>query len=120
MLVQMENFDGVFFATTNLMDNLDRASLRRFDLKVEFGYLRGEQVWQLFKAYAKELGIETPKELEKEVRSLRFATPGDFASIVRQSRFRPIEDGRDLLERLREEIEFKKVENGNSMGFIAP
>ena len=40
MLVQMENFDGIFIATTNLMDNLDRASLRRFDLKLEFSYLK--------------------------------------------------------------------------------
>ena len=119
MLVQMENFNGVFFATTNLMDNLDRASLRRFDLKVEFGFLRGDQVWRLFRAYAKELGIEAPKELEKEVKSLRFATPGDFAAIVRQSRFRPIEDGRDLLERLKDEIALKQVDGSGSMGFIS-
>ena len=43
MLVQMENFDGVFIATTNLMDSLDRASIRRFDMKIEFGYMDGTQ-----------------------------------------------------------------------------
>ena len=43
MLAQMENFDGDFIATTNLMDNLDKASLRRFDLKLEFDYLQPEQ-----------------------------------------------------------------------------
>ncbi len=119
MLVQMENFDGVFFATTNLMDNLDRASHRRFDLKVEFGYLRGEQVWQLFVAYAKELGIEVPKELQKEAQSLRFANPGDFATIIRQSRFRPIKSAEDLLKRLREEIALKRMDGNSSMGFIS-
>ncbi len=120
MLVQMESFDGVFFATTNLIDNLDRASLRRFDLKIEFGFLRGDQVWELFKAYAKELSIEAPKELQNEVKSLRFVTPGDFAAIVRQSRFRPIKDGRDLLERLKEEIELKRQESGSPVGFRVP
>jgi len=49
MLVQMESFDGIFIATTNLIDNLDKACLRRFDLKLEFGYLLPEQARNLFK-----------------------------------------------------------------------
>jgi len=31
-----EEFDGIFIATTNLIDNLDKASLRRFNIKMEF------------------------------------------------------------------------------------
>ncbi|WP_307158105.1 hypothetical protein [Mariprofundus micogutta] len=34
MLVQMENFDGLLICSTNLMDDLDQASLRRFAIKV--------------------------------------------------------------------------------------
>ena len=37
MLTQIENFPGFFIASTNLIDVLDAASLRRFDLKVKFG-----------------------------------------------------------------------------------
>lgn len=40
MLTQMESFAGVFIASTNLMDGLDSAALRRFDLKVKLDYLR--------------------------------------------------------------------------------
>lgn len=40
MLTQMEAYSGVFVASTNLMENLDQAALRRFDFKVEFGYLQ--------------------------------------------------------------------------------
>ena len=47
MLVQMEGFDGVFIATTNLMDSLDRTSIRRFDMKVGFGYMDGTQAAKL-------------------------------------------------------------------------
>nr|WP_301521712.1 AAA family ATPase [Halomonas sp.] len=36
LLVQIENFDGILLATTNRADSLDRAVMRRFDLKVEF------------------------------------------------------------------------------------
>ncbi|MDX8406476.1 MAG: AAA family ATPase, partial [Mariprofundus sp.] len=43
LLVQIENFDGLFICSTNLMDDLDQASLRRFAIKVEFDYLKPEQ-----------------------------------------------------------------------------
>ncbi|RYG99303.1 MAG: AAA family ATPase, partial [Alphaproteobacteria bacterium] len=39
MLTQMEAFPGIFIASTNLMDGLDTAALRRFDLKIRLGYL---------------------------------------------------------------------------------
>ena len=38
MLTQMETFPGIFIASTNLLDHLDPASLRRFDPKLHFGY----------------------------------------------------------------------------------
>lgn len=68
MLVQMENFDGIFIATTNLMDNLDRASLRRFDLKLEFGFLEYNQAFKLFKDECENLNIECNNELEKKLK----------------------------------------------------
>lgn len=34
MLTQMESFDGIFIASTNLFENLDEASLRRFDMAI--------------------------------------------------------------------------------------
>jgi len=48
LLVQMENYNGIFICSTNLMNNLDSAALRRFDFKLEFTYLKDEQAWQLF------------------------------------------------------------------------
>ncbi|MEO5344259.1 MAG: AAA family ATPase, partial [Gammaproteobacteria bacterium SHHR-1] len=36
LLTRMEAFDGIFIASTNLRDNLDAASMRRFDLKIHF------------------------------------------------------------------------------------
>ena len=43
MLTQMEQFPGIFIASTNMMHGLDQAALRRFDLKVRFDYLLPEQ-----------------------------------------------------------------------------
>ena len=118
MLVQMENFDGVFIATTNLMDNLDRASLRRFDLKLEFGYLQPKQAWEIFCSYAKELGFAKPHmNLQSQIGYLRYLTPGDFAAVMRQNRFRPIGDVGSFVERLKEEVAVKNT-IGKKMGFL--
>ena len=119
MLVQMENFDGIFIATTNLMDNLDRASLRRFDLKLQFDYLKSEQAWKMFISFAKELKLSTPSlSFKKGIENLRYLTPGDFAAVVRQHRFRPIKNIKDMITRLKSEVEVKMVSGGNKMGFL--
>lgn len=118
MLVQMENFEGVFIATTNLMDNLDPASLRRFDLKLEFGYLKQDQAWQMFNSYAEELKLAKPTEgFKSAINVLRHLTPGDFAAVARQNRFRPIANIKDFTARLQDEIKAKNV-SGNKMGFL--
>ena len=36
----MESFEGIQIFTTNRLKDLDNASLRRFNHKVEFGYLK--------------------------------------------------------------------------------
>jgi SpoVK/Ycf46/Vps4 family AAA+-type ATPase len=119
MLVQMENFDGIFIATTNLMDNLDKASLRRFDLKLEFDYLKPEQSWDIFLSYCEDLKLPKPStSFKKVVKSLRFLTPGDFATVVRQNRFRHIENLDDFISRLIDEVEMKNIDISPKMGFI--
>ena len=120
MLVQMENFEGIFIATTNLMDNLDKASLRRFDLKLEFDFLKAEQSWNMFLSYCKDLKLAKPSiSFKRAVESLRYLTPGDFAAVTRQNRFRPITDVKDFIQRLEDEIAVKSVPSGNTMGFLA-
>jgi SpoVK/Ycf46/Vps4 family AAA+-type ATPase len=118
MLVQMENFDGIFIATTNLMDNLDSASLRRFDLKLEFNFLKPTQALDIFHSYATQLKLAKPTKAYKNiVQNLSLLTPGDFAAVMRQSRFRPIKNIKDFISRLEDEISVKKVDNYNKMGF---
>ncbi len=119
MLVQMEKFNGIFIATTNLIDHLDQASLRRFDLKLEFKTLQPEQLEKIFISYCKELKIENPTDQElHQIKSLKNLSPGDFATISRQSRFRKIDSALEFIQRLKEEKRLKKLENGVSMGFM--
>ena len=117
MLVQMESFDGIFIATTNLIDNLDKACLRRFDLKLEFGYLLPEQAQNLFKKECALLKVKFDEDASKKVSSLGLLAPGDFASVRRQAKFRPIKNGDDFCHRLELEVALKNEEKSAKIGF---
>ena len=117
MLVQMESFDGIFIATTNLIDNLDKACLRRFDLKLEFGYLLPEQAQNLFKKECALLKVKFDENASKKVSNLGLLAPGDFASVRRQAKFRPIKNGEDFCHRLELEVALKNEEKSLKIGF---
>lgn len=117
MLVQMESFDGIFIATTNLIDNLDKACLRRFDLKLEFGYLLPEQARNLFKKECALLKVKFDENASKKVSNLGLLAPGDFASVRRQAKFRPIKNGEDFCHRLELEVALKNEEKSVKIGF---
>ena len=117
MLLQMEKFNGIFVATTNLMDNIDKAALRRFDLKVEFKALNRAQRVNLFKKECTLLGLKCEVRVEKQIERLECLTPGDFAAIKRQHKFSPIKDSMDFYTRLCEEVKVKDLrESGANMG----
>ena len=117
MLVQMESFDGIFIATTNLIDNLDKACLRRFDLKLEFGYLLPNQALKLFKKECALLKVKFDENVAKKVSNLGLLAPGDFASVRRQAKFRPIKNGDDFCHRLELEVALKNEEKSAKIGF---
>jgi len=118
MLTQMENFEGIFIASTNLIDTLDAASIRRFDAKVKFDYLTQLQLMHMIKDFCESFDVKYSKNLiEQSVKHLHAITPGDFALIGRQINFNPIDNYEDLITRLEEEQEIKG-ESKSRMGFI--
>jgi transitional endoplasmic reticulum ATPase len=122
LLTQMEGFDGLFIAATNLIDTLDGASLRRFDLKVRFDYLRPEQAERLFVQVLAEQGA--PTDLDEEFRDrlaqLDRLAPGDFATVIRRFRItREPWTSAGLLEGLRAEYRAKPESRQRPMGFAA-
>ncbi len=121
LLTQMERFEGIFICSTNLMDNLDQASLRRFDLKIKFDYLKPEQGWELFKQVLVDYHSEVDDmtEWQKKVTALRGLTPGDFATVVRQNRYSKKSLSADtLMVGLMREVEFKDKGHFKNIGFV--
>lgn len=67
LLQELENFEGIFIATTNLQQNMDTAFERRFLYKIRFG-APGEQVQgQLWKKYFSHLTDEEVQWLNQRV-----------------------------------------------------
>lgn len=108
MLTQMESYAGVFIASTNLMDGLDQAVLRRFDVKVKFDYLSPEKAWALFDRHCQLMAFENNEALRPTLQRLNNLTPGDFATVMRLSRFKPITSGAGLIAALAAECEIKE------------
>lgn len=119
LLTQMESFEGVFICTTNLMDNLDQASLRRFAFKVRFDPLTAEQRWEMFEAEFRRLGgLGSVAAVEAPVRRLDGLTPGDFAVAARQFELWASQpEAAELVELLRKECEAKKMISNCRIGF---
>lgn len=86
LLTQMEAFEGIFICTTNLMNKLDQASLRRFTFKVRFDPLTPDQRVALFQQELVRLGgnATDSKAWKPQVATLEQLTPGDFAVAARQ------------------------------------
>lgn len=86
LLTQMESYEGVFICSTNLMRNIDQASLRRFDFKIYFDYLTVSQRWQMFVKQLQDYGADLSNIAREKfvLDRLHSLTPGDFAVARRQ------------------------------------
>ncbi len=117
LLTRMESFNGVFIATTNRLEHLDAASLRRFDLKLHFDYLDLAQIHELLRAWCRSLGIAPPdNEHFGMIESMESVTPGDFAAVARRHRFQPFTDARGFLQALAADCAMK-TESRRRIGF---
>jgi SpoVK/Ycf46/Vps4 family AAA+-type ATPase len=77
MLTWMEQHTLPFACTTNLAERLDKASLRRFLVRLNFDFLRPDQAALLFR---RSFGLEPPAALAR----LDCLTPADFSRIARR------------------------------------
>ena len=121
MLQGMERFNGIFICTTNLMDRIDQAALRRFTFKIQFQPLTPAQRRVLFltDACAGDAAGLSPA-IEQRLAGLDQICVGDFAAVKRQAailemRLAPAE----FLDQLEAEHRIKpEVREARGMGFL--
>lgn len=121
MLQGMERFDGIFVCTTNLLDRLDQAALRRFTFKIKFMPLTPAQRERMFLIEA--LGGDAAgltSERQQRLASLQQLCPGDFAAVKRQTDILGVAFSADeFLDQLEAEHRIKpEVRESRGMGFV--
>lgn len=76
LLSQLDDFSGLFLCTTNFIEQIDKAALRRLDLKIKLDYLTDEQCSAQLAKLVSEFGIEhSSSAINCGLHSL---TPADF------------------------------------------
>ena len=84
-LTQLEDYKGIVICTTNLKNVLDKATLRRFHICVEFKALKKEGTETLLKNYFPEYNFT--EEQKEKLFHLNTITPGDFGILSERLQF---------------------------------
>ena len=119
-LTQLESYDCLFIASTNLMAGLDPAALRRFDYKVSIGYLLPHQRIAMLANLlrAADLAAEITESTLERLNELQTLTPGDFDLVRRQHRIKPLTSQDEIIHVLAGEAAGKEPIQSRRMGFI--
>jgi SpoVK/Ycf46/Vps4 family AAA+-type ATPase len=121
MLQGMERFNGIFICTTNLLDRIDQAALRRFTFKIQFKPLTRRTARAMFvtEALAGDATLMTRRPARALAR-LEQLCPGDFAAVKRQTDILATAFSvEEFLDQLEAEHRIKpEVREGRSMGFL--
>nr|WP_295774079.1 AAA family ATPase [Rhodoferax sp.] len=121
MLQGMERFHGIFICTTNLMDRIDQAALRRFTFKIQFKPLTRAQRLTLFvlEACAGD-ATRLDRHLENRLTALDQLCVGDFSAVKRQNAILDVHlEPAEFLEQLEAEHRIKpEVREARGIGFM--
>ena len=112
MLTQMEKHELPFVCTTNLMDNLDKACLRRFTFKVEYKYMTPEQNSLAFDHFFKMKDVD--------LSHISTLAPGDFVVVKEKAEIMGYLDNKDELIKMLEMEQRQKtpITNSHHIGFL--
>jgi transitional endoplasmic reticulum ATPase len=117
----MEKFRGILACTTNRLDDLDLASLRRFNHKIGFDYLTGEGNLLFYELFLEPLSPEILNSVSRsELKRIKYLAPGDYKVVRDRYSFHPKSDINHILlmDALGNEAKLKtKHEKVNRIGF---
>ncbi|MGB0989978.1 MAG: ATP-binding protein [Halarcobacter sp.] len=111
-LEQIERFDGVLIATTNLLESLDKAFSRRFNYKIEFKKPNYEQRVELWK---KLLPTTLPLDKDFDIEELakHELTGGQIEMVIKNTAFKIAVDEEPLFTNKSFEEQISKELKGN-------
>lgn len=105
ILSAMEDFRGLFIATTNFNKLFDVASFRRFSFKIAFLPLRPEQRVSLLQAYFPQAAWS--EEDLKDAASIEGLTPGDVRAVQKRLSYAAGDTGGLVINELRKDLKLR-------------
>lgn len=122
-LEQIERFDGILIATTNLLENIDKAFSRRFNYKIEFKKPNEAQRVDLWN---KLLPSTLPLEEGFDVNKLSSyeLTGGQIELVIKNTAFKiavedePLFKTDDFIEQIKKELK-SMFDSENKVGFFS-
>ncbi|RXJ81070.1 ATP-binding protein [Arcobacter sp. F2176] len=121
-LEQIERFDGILIATTNLLESLDKAFSRRFNYKIEFVKPNKEQRLELWKKLLPE-NIPLDKDFDINKISEIELTGGQIELVIKNTAYKvavmdePIFKMEDFKEHITKEQK-SQFDSENKVGFF--
>ncbi len=121
-LEQIEQFEGILIATTNLLDNIDKAFSRRFNYKIEFkkpGKKQRKRLWH----FMLPENADYDEKLDVTELSKYELTGGQIDLIIRNTAYKvavreeSVFTLEDFLEEIEKELGSSFESEGKSMGF---
>jgi SpoVK/Ycf46/Vps4 family AAA+-type ATPase len=122
-LEQIEKFDGILIATTNLLESIDKAFSRRFNYKIEFTKPTQEQRMELWKKMLPEsLPLEDGFDIKKLAK--HELTGGQIEMIIKNTAYKiatltqPIFTTENFIEQIEKEKK-NMFDKENKVGFFS-
>ena len=85
LLSEMERFRGIFIVSTNLIQNLDPAAIRRFNFRLHFDYLDNHGKEIFYENFFATLNLPALTAAEKrKLAGIENLTPSDFRNVRQQ------------------------------------
>jgi len=121
-LEQIERFDGILIATTNLLENIDKAFSRRFNYKIEFVKPNEEQRLQLWQKLLPET-LPLADDFDINKLATYSLTGGQIEMVIKNTAYKiaveeePIFKLSAFIEQIEKEIK-TQFDKENKMGFF--
>jgi len=122
-LEQIENFDGILIATTNLLDSIDKAFSRRFNYKIEFLKPDESQRKTLWKKLLPSM-LPLSDDFDIDKLSLSNLTGGQIELVIKNTAYKlaveenPIFETNDFISEIVKE-EKSMFDKDKKMGFFS-
>lgn len=122
MLTCLEECRSICICTTNFKEYVDNAAIRRFSLKVKFGYALSQHLEALYKKMlAPFVGSDLDQRGLEMLKSFKFLCVGDFSTVRKQVLMGNQQNitHEDLLKALANEEHMKREHGAKRLGFVA-